>query len=439
MGWIKKITVFLIGLIAILAISFFVFKYYRTSKAENFKIPENTASVIRLNVDDLLVKMFKNSLSNYSEYYGSKKDSSSVEDKPKLWNIGVHIPAKLYMFSLSDTSYQYYSVLEVSDKAKLQAFLERELGLSQDSVVQSLEKGQDLYAKKHVQVLLDDHKLVFSLGKDYQPETMLSLLKADQGDWVYANGLGKNVSEIQEADMSFVDKKDNWAIVNFQNGRFDIDAFVKSSLLGFPSKPVQATIPEDNVFYMALNSDLSLILKDKEAELEKLKLPVDSIYKYVGNFAAIELKDKEVLESDTIITYDYDDNFEMTEKKEINQVEVPSLTFQVMASPHLLGYLPEKMFYKFGKDFHNGLIRLSTDPAALGQNMELQPSSNVFVMSYQKKPVAAKYLGWLPNYDKILKGEVNGIAEGTNGLRLKGGFDLENPAINSFYQIIGSR
>ena len=313
------------------------------------------------------------------------------------------------------------------------------MGLSQDSVVQSLEKGQDLYAKKHVQVLLDDHKLVFSLGKDYQPETMLSLLKADQGDWVYANGLGKNVSEIQEADMSFVDKKDNWAIVNFQNGRFDIDAFVKSSLLGFPSKPDQAAIPEDNVFYMALNSDLSLILKDKEAELEKLKLPVDSIYKYVGNFAAIELKNKEVLESDTIITYDYDDNFEMTEKKEINQVEVPSLTFQVMASPHLLGYLPEKMFYKFGKDFHNGLIRLSTDPVSLGNNKELQPSSNVFVMSYQKKPVAAKYLGWLPNYDKILKGEVNGIAEGTNGLRLKGGFDLENPAINSFYQIIGSR
>src|SRR5690606_34521716 len=90
MGWIKKITVFLIGLIAILAISFFVFKYYRTSKAENLKIPENTASVIRLNVDDLLLKIFKNSLSNYSEYYGSKKDSSTVGDKPKLWNIGVH-------------------------------------------------------------------------------------------------------------------------------------------------------------------------------------------------------------------------------------------------------------------------------------------------------------------------------------------------------------
>src|SRR5690606_34392348 len=313
MGWIKKITVFLIGLIAILAISFFVFKYYRTSKAENLKIPENTVSVIRLNVDDLLVKMLKNSLSNYSEYYGSKKDSSTVGDKPKLWNIGVHIPAKLYMFSLSDTSYQYYSVLEVSDKAKLQAFLERELGLSQDSVVQSLEKGQDLYAKKHVQVLLDDHKLVFSLGKDYQPETMLSLLKADQGDWVYANGLGKNVSEIQEADMSFVGKKDNWIIVNFQNGRFDIDAFVKSSLLGFPSKPVQAAIPEDNVFYIPLNSDLSLILKDKEAELEKLKLPVDSIYHYEYNYAHIAFKDEEVLEYTSGITCDYDDNFEITE------------------------------------------------------------------------------------------------------------------------------
>jgi len=439
MGWIKKTIVFILGLIAVLAISFFVFKYYRSSKAENIKIPENSVSVIRLDVDGLLLKMLKNSLSNYSEYYGSKQDTSTIGGKAKLWNIGVHIPAKLYMFSLSDTSHHYYAVLEVTDRADIQNFLKGQLGLSQDSVFQGLEKGQELYSKKHVQALFDDQRLILSFGKDQQAETMLTLLNSDQGEWVYANGFGKTLKEVQDTDMSFVDKKDNWATVNFQNGRFDIDAFVKSSLLGFPSKPVQAVIPEDNVLYMALNSDLSLILKDKKAELEKLKLPVDSIYKYVGNFATIELKDKEVLESDTIITYDYDDNFEMTEKKEINQVEVPSLTFQVMASPHLLGYLPEKMFYKFGKDFHNGLIRLSTDPAAFGQNIDLQPSPNVFILSYQKKPVSAKYLGWLPNYDKILKGDLNGIAEGSNSLRLKGGFAFENSAINSFYQIIGSK
>lgn len=435
MGWIKKTLIFILGLIAILAISFFVFKYYRASKAADIKIPENSFSVIQLDVDDLIVEMFQNSISNYSDYYGAKRDTISKEKKSDLWNIGVHIPAKLYMFSLSDTSYQYFGILEVSNSNKIKSFLQNQLRINPDSIVQNLEKGQEYYSSKELKVLLNAEKLVFSIGGKEDLESLKSLIQADQSKWVLANNFGAELKEVQGADLSYVDRNKNWASVDFKDGKFDLKGYIKSSLFGFPAKPVQVSKSDDYVLHLSLNSDLSLILKEKEAALEKFKLPIDSLHKYIGNYAAVELLDKEVMESDTIITYDYDDNFEMIEKKEVNQVEVPALAFQVKASPHLLGYLPEKMFYKFSKNYSDGFIHLSTIPTPSASLASLKPSENVFEMYYQKKANADKYLSWLPNYDKIQAGTLFGQAEDANIMRLNGEFKLENSRLNAFYQI----
>lgn len=222
MGWIKKTLIFILGLIAILAISFFVFKYYRASKAADIKIPENSFSVIQLDVDDLIVEMFQNSISNYSEYYGVKKDTISKEKKSELWNIGVHIPAKLYMFRLSDTSYQYFGVLEVSNSNKIKSFLKNQLRINQDSAVQNLEKGQEYYSSKELKVLLNAEKLVFSIGGKEDLESLKSLIQADQSKWVLANNFGAELKEVQGADLSYVDRNKNWASVDFKDGKFDL-------------------------------------------------------------------------------------------------------------------------------------------------------------------------------------------------------------------------
>lgn len=434
MGWIKKLFIFILGLIAVLAISLFAFKYFRASKADNIRIPKDVYSVIKIDVDGLATDIFKNSISNYSEYYTTKKDSTDTLKRTKIWNIGLDIPAKLYLFSLSDTSSIFYAVIGVNNKDKVQKFLTNDLELIADS--SAIESGNTgLYSKRHLKVLLGENSMILSVGPKANLDEMTSLLKSDQKDWQLANSFGNGIAQINNARISYVDNKKNWAKLDFMNGKFALDGYYKSALFKFPSNPKGLNHSDDNVLSLAFNSDLSLILKDKEQELAKLKLPIDSVYKYVGNFASIQLKDNQVMESDTVITYDYDDNFEMIEKKEIQQIEVPDLTFKVMASPHLLGYLPEKMFYKFSKNYSDGMIYLTTNNTSI-ETFNLIPSQNVLSLVYSKNSSAAKYLGWLPNYDRVVLGTIYGKAISDNEMGLKGEFVLENPDLNSFYQML---
>jgi len=434
MGWIKKIFIFLLGLIAVLAISLFVFKSFRSSKAEKIKVPAESYSILKINIDNLALDLLKNSLNNYSEYYSGKGDSLESSKKTKLLNIGVNIPSSLIMFSLSDTSYTYYSVLDISDRGKVQVFLKDDLKLIQDSTFQGTSGIQQLYSKKHLEVLLGESKMVISVGPKSSPKTLFSLLESNQADWILANSIGEGVSEISKVDISYVDRKNNWAKVDFWNGKFVINGFFKSSLFKFPTNPIQLEFSSDNILSLELNTDLSLILKDKQEELAKWKLPIDSVYKYVGNYVSVQLKDDMVTESDTIVTYDYDDNFEMVEKKEVQKIEVPDLSFQIMASPHLLGYLPDKMFYKFSKLYSNGMIKLSTT-ADFETAEVFTPANNVLLFYYIKKPSAGKYLAWLPNYNKINSGIIKGKAISQDEISVSGEFHLENQDLNSFYQI----
>ncbi len=434
MGWIKKILLFIFGLIAILAISFFAYKYYRSSKANQIKVPENTFAVVKINIDDLLLEMFKNSLSNYTDYYQSREDTSKIKS-PKIWNIGLDIPAVLYLFTLSDTSYQYYTVLNVNNKSKLESFLTNQLGLSVDSTFQSQSDGLQKLHKKHVTILLGDKKMVLSLGSKSADNTLMDLLKSDQQNWFLANSLGEEVKEINDGDLTYVDKNKNWSNLNFKDGMFEFSGYFKSDLFRFPSEALQREISNDNILSFQLNTDLSLIFKNRQADLEKLNLPVDSIYQYVGNYVDIALKDKLVLERDTIITYDYDDNFEMIEKKEVQEIEVPDLSFHIKASPHLLSYLPEKIFYKFTKTHSQGLINLSTNHD-LKQSEQYNPSEYVLLFNYVNKPLSARYLNWLPNYDKINLAEIKGTAISSNELNLFGKFEFNNSRLHSFYQLL---
>src|SRR5690606_22128407 len=133
MGWIKKIFIFILGLIALLAISLFTIKYLRSSKAAEIKVPANSYSLIKIDIDDIAIDLLKNSVANFSTYYLSQTDTAEKSDKNSIWNIGVKIPANIYLFSLSDTLSVYYSVFDVSNRSDAQSFLKNNLTMSLDS------------------------------------------------------------------------------------------------------------------------------------------------------------------------------------------------------------------------------------------------------------------------------------------------------------------
>lgn len=434
MLWIKRIILVIIGLIALLAISFFGFKYYRALKSDEFKIPKNSYSVIRIKIDDLALDLFKNSLSNYSEYYSTKEDSTRVINQKNILNLGVKIPADLYLFSLSDTSTTWYSILDISNEKNIDDFLKNKLAM-QDSIFEDTGKSHRIFINKSVAAMLGNGKMIISFGAGHQFKVMKELIGSNQSDWILAKSMVAGITKISDSKVSYTDLKKNWARLDFNKGSINMEAYIKSQLFKFPNKPNEIQNQANKVLSFAFNSDLSLLLKDSQDQLEKLKLPVDSVYKYVGNFVSFRLEDGHVMETDTIITYDYDDNFDRVEKKEIQKVEVPDLAFNIMASPHLIGYLPDKMFYKFSKEYKQGMINLFTGTKK-DHNLNLRPSDYVLSMYYRKSTSTTKYLNWIPKIESLESGEVRGKAISENEMNLTGDIILGNSKLNSLYQLL---
>ena len=434
MLWIKRIILVIIGLIAILAISFFGFKYYRALKSDEFKIPKNSYSVIRIKIDDLALDLFKNSLSNYSEYYSTKEDSTRGINQKNILNLGVKIPADLYLFSLSDTSTTWYSILDISNEKNIDDFLKNKLAL-QDSIFEDTGKSHRIFINKSVAAMLGNGKMIISFGPSPQFILMKELIGSNQSDWILAKSMVAGITKISDSKVSYIDLKKNWARLDFNKGSINMEAYIKSPLFKFPNKPNEIQNQANQVLSFAFNSDLSLLLKDSQDQLEKLKLPVDSVYKYVGNFVSFRLEDGHVMETDTIITYDYDDYFDRVEKKEIQKVEVPDLAFNIMASPHLIGYLPDKMFYKFSKEYKQGMINLFTGTKK-DHNLNLRPSDYVLSMYYRKSTSTTKYLNWIPKIESLESGEVRGKAISENEMNLTGDIILGNSKLNSLYQLL---
>jgi len=438
---IIKITIFsLLGLMAVLAISLFAYKAFRASQAKNIRIPANTQSVLKMDVDGLIWALGKNSLSNWNEYYGAKERDSTGVKKTKVWNIGVELPANLYLFSLDQNADQYYAVLTVTNSEKLHQFLTDKLELNIDSAYLSSDKTHKLYSKKNIHILVDQQKLLFSLSKDRTADTALmkTLLTSDQQDWQLATSFMDKLPSDQHADFTWFSKDNNWLSVQFNNGAADLKGEISSALFRFP-KQASSIFQDDganDIIRAEINSDLALLLKSQQALVDSLKLPFDSLDRYVGNYLSIRMSNKELSQTDTIISYDYNDNFEMVEKKELQQTQVPDLTINLMASPHLLSYLPEKLFYKFNKAAHSNLLRMSTGSLDLDQAIPWKQQANVLNLQYKQHAVGAKYLGWLPAYDKISSFNLFAVAETDKKAKIEGQISFNNKGLNAFYQLI---
>lgn len=438
---IIKITIFsLLGLMAVLAISLFAYKAFRASQAKNIRIPVNAHSVLKMNVDELIWAMGKNSLGNWNEYYGAKERDSTGTKKTKIWNIGVELPANLYLFSLDQNANHFYALLKVTNSEKLHQFLTDKLDLKVDSAYQGSDKTQKLYSKKHIHILVDQQKLLFSLSKDRIADTamMKNLLVSDQQNWQLASAFMDKLPADHRSDITWFSKDNNWFSVQFNNGEADIKGEISSTLFRFP-KQASGIFQDDgtnDIIRAEINSDLALLLKSQQALVDSLKLPFDSLERYVGNYLSIRMSNKELSQTDTIISYDYDDNFEMVEKKELQQTQVPDLTINLMASPHLLSYLPEKLFYKFNKASQSNLLRMSTGSLALDQAIPWKQHANVLNLHYKQHAVGAKYLGWLPAYDKMGSLNLTAVALSEQKAKIEGQISFNNKKLNAFYQLI---
>ncbi|WP_316788564.1 hypothetical protein [Pedobacter frigoris] len=284
-----------------LLISVFGYLKYRQYTSYNQGIHKNAALIFRINADQVYSKLFKDYLGN-SGYYEDRNKYSNL-------NTGLKIPANVFVYNISGRSFDtFFCLMPIKNPENLKAFLKDELrinaiagqetglsfGTSPDgklTVAYNKQRIAIAYSFKKeaiAQILKDMLKGVNMVRPD---DERLSKLRANKADVTYVYGRYEGTGNFHDGRITF-------------NGDFS-SRYLKSNQGSLSHKKFSRSAQ----LTMWLNIDLSRLPFKKIIQLKNAQLNIDSLLKHKVRYADLEVAGN-IEQQDTVITYDYNEDFE---------------------------------------------------------------------------------------------------------------------------------
>lgn len=307
----KKKYIFLI-IIVLLSIGVY-FLFFHKDKSLKY-IPENADIVVLIDVKKAKRQYISSYIVHPLKWFEEKK---GAKNKISVTDSGLEIPDFLQIFHLNNTKIsEWYTVLEINDKEKLSAFLKDR---------KFINDGKETFKNNQLFVKINGEKCIVgtsdlnfnNIGKPFSEKFRNNVLNADS---FMDDGLGSIsfISELWTQNFSIDLKDDEIEIENKQNSAdFELlisDLYKKSQFL------------------------------DAELDSENIK-KIGSVFKenFTDSTSVNHLKMSANLTqvNDTIVSYEYDDNFNEIEKISYQKIVQPDFEIVLQTSN------PEKVWKYF--------------------------------------------------------------------------------------------
>ncbi|MFS4429866.1 hypothetical protein [Chryseobacterium sp. S90] len=295
----KKIIVPLVLLLAVAAY-FVVFH-----KNKNLRyIPEIADVVVLIDIKKVTGQYLFSLAAHPSHWSGNKakgKSAGSLKDS------GIRIPDFLQIFHIKDTKFsEWYSVLELKDSQKFIAFLKKQ---------NFLDKGNNRFQKDQIFLMINGNHCIAGTS-DLALETIQKEIQTSSNSVRDANQFIHNTA----GSISFISGK---KIQNFSIELHDDEIEIKNNSNPEILNAVASKLQKGNHFL-----DLEL---DKENIRNFSRFFNKSI---ADSSQAVYLKATADLEqvNDTIVSYEYDDNFNEVEKKSFQKIIQPNYTIDIKSA-----------------------------------------------------------------------------------------------------------
>ncbi len=440
-----KIAVAIILLFFFSLIGFLEYRAYSANKAI---IPGETSSLIKINADQIIKSIALNVPANlryYSKSSKKKKDSKSKS----TFDLPIKLPAAIFLYSLQGHDpTTYFSRLAISDYDAFVSFISSYAGLQKFSTV--IPEVQ--WAKS------DDGK--FTICYNTQAVAFSYSTEKEDVEKVLPEILSQaNFIPVRESSFKeLTEKKDHiiftgneiTGVLNFRNGAIDAEINWLTDKIIPAVKQAYHIMKQDATAVFWLNADLQNI-PGKLFSFKDFTVHTDSLLKYYNGYMDFEWGDV-TKQTDTIITYEYNDDFEKVETLSVQEKEIPSFQFSMKAdTKELLNYLHKENLL----DTNTMLVNNKAFPLytlhvfetkqqlTIGTNLKNTadnrkvPTDDFMHLSLNFKKLKADYKlpfisGWLSNLDDL---EVTGKATSQKSILIKGKIRFVNKRINSFYQL----
>ncbi|TJZ50603.1 hypothetical protein FAZ15_21525 [Sphingobacterium olei] len=437
----RKFFFGLLIVLLLLIVGIWIFFSVRAEKSLDAQVHKESDALIQISVDRLLGEIATNAVMHPFTYFGKDTSGQSEDEvvkRIKIWQSGWSVPARLIFFSTPEDSAVFYSLQKINNAQRFRAFALQSLGIHVDSLLDPTDLSYLVSKDKRIALLSNERNFILSVGTSTSDrrERMQHLLTNENGDLVNMSAIAGTDFLATKSDILYNNLHDSTRLkVDFQNGKIQVEGLLYSTLWRANAKARKRILHENNILNVALDADLRPLMQKYQSTLANFKIPVDTLQRYFGGYIDMQWKQGGVVQTDTIIAYEMDENFEMTEKKELREELVPNLQITVKASPHLASYLPEKIFYKFTKKIKADMIGLATS-ADFGLQEQLVDNDAYFSFVMQNMKNEKLLLDGLSLPEYIHRIELDATYVAPNASSIWGQVIFTQSQIHSMYQLI---
>ncbi len=415
----KKAIGIVLSILAAICVAAMVFYYVRAYRAEQQYVHSNSAAILAVAVDDLLVDNLRSLVSARSQKQ-STKDSTTIAFLRDIWQAGVDIPARIYLYSLAEDPHTFYSVQKINDQAQWHIFLRK---YTPD--MEAPEEGIAIQLTKNIAMLRSGDRILFRFSlKDSSSSSFTAEALQQDDNWIKIRQLNA-VKKLPKLDhVSY------WTL----NNKISLRAHIhhdNTEILG--SWQVDKVLPQGRHEVRTFTQDNVALLFWSQLPISSMPSVPQTLSKFSSaindtaydkpRYMDLLICQQTVSQQDTIITYDYDENFNSIEKSTIQDIQVPLIESVWQSDSAFAQQLPDKMFYKLHKYQRDKVIILSTqDHLANAPTFEKNRDAYLFMLrlNFANWPESWSFGPFKFLQMRQVKAIVSAIAENTHQMEIKG-------------------
>lgn len=439
-------------IIAVILLSLLIFFVatlkYRQYKANQVALPKNATALVKISVDEIYKSLALNAAINPRFYFKSDTNAGQIKKVNKVES-GLKIPANIYFYAIENQpSNAFFTRFEIEEFHLFENFLLNTLHLqiikNHKGFIHSRSKTGTItisYNKKYAAIAISNELKDFEVALEniINQRNFITLVDSK------FNALRKADHHITFAGKEFQSSLD------FHSGSINFTSDLLSGKIIPAVKPSHRKFGAKSAISMWLNADFRSS-NEKTPSLQKHKLTADSLLKYYGGYLDFEWINT-IQQPDSIITYEYNDDFEKVEKLTVRNKKVPNFLINVNAETvGLKRYLSRQNIINIDSGLVNNAVFPLYKTFLGGTDKVLELSSGKLTTTVQTSISSDDFFGldidftklnsqidfpfvstFLPKFKRL---KVSGKALGHNKIHVKGDLKLVNEDINSLYQLL---
>ena len=316
----KKIFIAATGLVLLLLLAVYGLLQYRQYSSYQNRIHQRASLIFKINVDQMVKKRGLGNLKSDSRGFG--------------------VPANIFVYTVNNKSaLTFFCSLPVTDTAELKTYLKKVFKINH-FIINARGSVWGNNQDQSIKIAYDNKNVVvcYSLVKESVNDIMEELLAEKN----FLADKDVRVVRMKKEDAPIVyDFKNYSGQASISDHRILLNGMFPIEGLGVPdscSRP--AVLAKGLSISVWLNADLKRVLT-KDFRVKDYVLEKDSLFKYYKGYAAIEVGNP-VNQSQSVISYTYNDEFEKVEQLVQQEVKVPEITLSLRGNTSALVHYLQK-------------------------------------------------------------------------------------------------